>query len=65
MKLGKQAGSDGIPIDIYKKFKDKLLISLLDMFKETFEKEALPKTLNQALIILFQGWVNLLTSVRI
>ncbi len=52
MKSGKQAGPDGIPVDIYKKFKDKLLMPLLDMFKETFEKEALPKTLNQALIIL-------------
>lgn len=52
MKSGKRAGPDGIPIDFYKKFKDKLLTPFLDMLKETFEKEALPSTLNQALIIL-------------
>lgn len=38
MNSGKQAGPDGIPIDLYKKCKDKLLIPLLDMFTEAFEK---------------------------
>lgn len=47
-----QAGPDGIPIDIYKKFKDKLLMPLLEMFKESFEKGVLPKSLNQAVITL-------------
>lgn len=52
MKLGKRAGPDGIPIDIYRKFKDKLLTPLLDMITETFERNCLPPSLNEALIVL-------------
>lgn len=32
MKAGKRAGPDGIPVDLYKNFKDKFLVPLLNMF---------------------------------
>lgn len=43
MKAGKAAGPDGIPIDIYKKFKEKLIriSSILDMLLEAFKSKAL------------------------
>ena len=50
MKGGKAAGPDGIPIDIYKAFKNKLLPPLLNMVEEIFEKGCLPPTLQGALI---------------
>ena len=49
MSGGKAPGPDGIPIDIYKTFKKKLLPPFLDMVKEAFEK-GLPPTLQSALI---------------
>lgn len=52
MNSGKQAGPDGIPIDLYKKCKDKLLIPLLDMFTEAFEKSEFPSSMNHSLITL-------------
>lgn len=38
MKSGKQVGPDGFQTDIYEKLKDKLLMPLLVMFKETFTR---------------------------
>lgn len=37
MKSGRRAGPDGLPIDLYKKFKDKLMASLLEMIREVFQ----------------------------
>lgn len=52
MKAGKAAGPDGLPIDIYKKFKDKLVRPMLDMLEEAFAENKLPMSLNEAIIIL-------------
>ena len=42
MKRGKAAGPDGLPIDIFKTFKDKLLPPFLDMLEEVFKTNSLP-----------------------
>lgn len=52
MQSGKRAGPDGLPIDLYKTFKEKLLTPLLDMFLEAFQHNSLPPSMNCALIIL-------------
>uniref|UniRef100_A0A096LX15 Reverse transcriptase domain-containing protein n=1 Tax=Poecilia formosa TaxID=48698 RepID=A0A096LX15_POEFO len=52
MKSGKRAGPDGLPIDLYKTFKDKLLTPLLDMFQEVFHSNYLPPSMNAAMVIL-------------
>ncbi len=52
MKGGKAAGPDGLPIDIYKKFKDKLISPLLDTYVEGFQQGCLPPLMRNALIIL-------------
>ena len=52
MKAGKSAGPDGIPIDLYKTFKTKLLKPLLEMFLEAFCNGSLPKSITGALITL-------------
>lgn len=52
MKGGKAAGPDGLPIDIYKIFKDKLIAPLLEMYTEAFEGGHLPQSLQNALITL-------------
>ena len=52
MKGGKAPGPDGLPIDIYKIFKNKLLSPLLDMFVESFNSGKLPPSMCNALIIL-------------
>lgn len=52
MKGGKAPGPDGLPIDIYKIFKNKLLSPLLDMFVESFSSGKLPPSMCNALIIL-------------
>ena len=52
MKGGKAPGPDGLPIDIYTFFKNKLLSPLLDMFVESFNSSKLPPSLRNALIIL-------------
>ena len=52
MKAGKTAGPDGLPIDLYKKFKQKLLKPLLEMFLEAFNNGGLPISLTGASITL-------------
>ena len=52
MKGGKASGPDGLPIDIYKLFKEKLIAPLLDMYAESFERGYLPPSLRSALITL-------------
>lgn len=49
---GNSAGPGGLPIDISKQFKDKLMQPLLDMILESYEKEDLPPSLPGALISL-------------
>lgn len=52
MKSGKTPGPDGIPIEIYKLFPDKLLPPLLEMFEEAYQSGILPPSLQTALITL-------------
>lgn len=52
IKGGKAAGLDGLLVDSYKQFKDKLVNPLKEMFKESFTNGYLPPTLSCALIIL-------------
>lgn len=52
MKSGKRAGPDGLPVDLYKKFKNKLIKPLLEMVLEAFQNDSLPPYMNNALIIL-------------
>lgn len=42
MKGGKTSGPDGLPIDIYKLFKTKLIAPLLDVCLESFQTGCLP-----------------------
>lgn len=52
MRGGKASGPDGLPIDIYKLFKAKLVGPLLDVYLESFIKGSLRPTLRNALITL-------------
>ena len=52
MKSGKSAGPDGLPIDLYKKFKNKLPLPLLEMFLEAFMNGSFPPSINSTLITL-------------
>uniref|UniRef100_A0A674NQL5 Reverse transcriptase domain-containing protein n=1 Tax=Takifugu rubripes TaxID=31033 RepID=A0A674NQL5_TAKRU len=52
IKVGKTPGPDGIPIEIYKVFKYRLMAPLLEMFKESFHNGILPTSLRGALITL-------------
>lgn len=52
MKSGKAAGLDGLPIDIYKKFKGKLMQPFLDMILESSHEGILPTSMREALITL-------------
>lgn len=52
MKGAKCPGPDGIPIEIYKIFKDKLITPLLDMNNESLNNGSLPPSLNMAEISL-------------
>lgn len=45
MRGGKAAGPDGLPVDIYKIFKDKLIKPLLAMYDEAFQQGCLPDSL--------------------
>lgn len=51
MKGGKAPGQDGIPMDFYKLFKNKLLSPLFDMLSDSFKSGELPPSLCSALII--------------
>ena len=51
MKGGKAPGPDGLPIDIYNIFKNKLLSPLHDMLEESFQLGELPPSLRNALVI--------------
>lgn len=53
MKGVKVPGPNGLPIDIYKIFKNKLLSPLLDMFVESFTSGKLPPSMRNALIVYF------------
>lgn len=61
MKGGKTPGPDGIPIEVYKMFKHRLMPALLEMFKESFHSGILPTSLRGALITLLP---NQITNVR-
>lgn len=52
MRANKTPGPDGLPIDLYKKFKSKLLKPLLEMFLEAFQCGNLPTSFTAALITL-------------
>lgn len=52
LKTGKAPGPDGLPTEIYREFKTKLLSPLFDMFSDSFEKGILPVSLRGALITL-------------
>lgn len=52
MTTGKTPGPDGLPIDIYKTFKEKLINPFLDMVVEAFELGILPASMRRALITL-------------
>lgn len=52
LKNGKSAGPDGLPFDINKLFKNKLVCPLKEMYAESFQNGYLPPTLRSALITL-------------
>ncbi len=52
IKAGKTPRPDGLPIEIYKKFKNKLLTPISEMFTESFQNGTLPSSLRGALITL-------------
>lgn len=52
MKNGKTAGPDGLPIDIFKAFKEKLVQPFMNMVEESLENGILPPSLRKALITL-------------
>lgn len=52
MNSGKAPGPDGLPIDIYKIFRDKLMTPMMDMINESFNICELPLSLRSALITL-------------
>lgn len=45
MKNGKTARPDGLPIDIFKAFKERLVQPLMNMFEESLENGILPPSL--------------------
>lgn len=52
MNTGKARGPDGLPIELYKRFSDKLLPHLLEMYNESYKKGILPPSLRLATISL-------------
>ncbi len=52
MRSGREAGPDGLPIEICKTFESKLKTPLLEMFSESIQNGILPTTLRGALITL-------------
>lgn len=49
---GKVPGPDGLPIEFYKTFKEKLLIPLINMFEESYQTGTFPPSLRLAVITL-------------
>lgn len=49
---GKVPGPDGLPIEFYKTFRQKLLTPLLNMYNESYQNETLPPSLRLAIITL-------------
>lgn len=58
MNSVKTPGPDGLPIELNKKFPDKLLCPLLEGFNESYEKGILPPSLRLATISLLLKQVN-------
>ncbi len=52
MKSGKAVGPDGLPIEIYKTFKEKLLTPFMEMIVEAYHQDLLPASMRGALITL-------------
>ncbi len=52
MSSGKAPGPDGLPIDIYKIFHNKLITPIIDMLNESFNNEELPFSIRSTLITL-------------
>lgn len=52
MQSGKSPGPDGFPVEFFKRFSDKLIPLLLNMFSNSLESGVLPKTLRSAQISL-------------
>lgn len=52
LKLNKSPGTDGLTAELYKQFSDSLAPFLLEVFKESIDRGALPPTLCQGLITL-------------
>lgn len=50
MRSGKAPGPDGFPIEFFKKFSDKLIPLLRNVYAEALERETLPPTMTQATI---------------
>ena len=55
IKAGKTPGPDGLPIEIYKKFKNKLLTQILEIFTESFQNGTLPSSIRGVCNVLL--WV--------
>ena len=55
LSAGKSPGPYGFSMDFYKAFASNLITPLMDMFKHSLEIHRLPKTLEQALILLKPG----------
>lgn len=54
MQGGKCPGTDGYPIEFYRKFQQKLAPVLMDLFSESFTSLHLPPTLNEGSISLIR-----------
>ncbi len=58
MEGHKTSGPNGLPIDIYKLFKVKLIALLLGIYVESFETGWLPISLQSALITFILSQIN-------
>lgn len=54
VNAGQAAGPDGIPIDIYKKFKSKFIIPVMEMFQASYKNGSLPPSPREAMITIFK-----------
>lgn len=65
IKGGKTPGPDGLPIEVYKMFKHRLMPALIEMFKDAFRNGILPASLRGALITLLpKPGENQITDVK-